>query len=103
MKLTLEERETHCWRDDRPDGGWQIETLSPEAWRKLDAMFTATEVLTDHGRTYGKVYRIPPNSVSFHKPRVLSEAQRLALAKTRAKATAVRVARAAAARYAGPS
>jgi hypothetical protein len=71
-------------------------------WRKLDAVFTATEVLTDHGRTYGKIYRVPPNSVSFHKPRVLSEAQRAASVEALAKARAVQRSRAKGAGKAGP-
>ncbi|MEX0973999.1 MAG: hypothetical protein WD024_01420 [Bacillota bacterium] len=94
MRLTQEERETHCWRDDRPGGGWGIETSSASMWQKLDRMFTATEARTDHGKVYGKCYEVPLNCVSFHKQRKgkpMTETQLLKLAKGRAAKRAAAV------------
>lgn len=76
--LTKEERETHIYRNETEDV-WTVDTCSKPVMTRLDKWATVKGVNKIKSEVVGKVYEVPANCISIHKPRTprqLTEAQR---------------------------
>ena len=77
-RLTKEERETHLYHNEIEDV-WTVDTCSKPVMTRLDKWATVKEVHKIKDVTIGKVYEVPKQCVSIHRPRTprkLTEAQR---------------------------
>jgi hypothetical protein len=74
-RFTKEERETHLYRNETEDV-WMVDTCSKPFMTRLDKWATVKEVIFLGGEVVGKVYEVPKNCVSIHKPRKVTEAQK---------------------------
>lgn len=86
-RWSREERETLI-RIDESEDEWTVWTASRPMMTRLDKIAVSTGIFKDRHGNIAKTYRLPFKSVSFRKPRKATAAQKKALEKARAQASA---------------